>query len=252
MLRFFLDVMIETRSSMIYRLASDIALTLMMENLESFGTRSAVTQADIAYEALCWLHGITGETVVEFCSALTISNHHASCLRIEFARAWKGCDLSSTSIPDLNFSVALAKCLNTMHQASDQFCLLSCQVVTMSLLHHSNPLPLAVITAATLGQQHDTSAIGFSAQTLLNYAKSLVAFSSDIHSNLQTLMENILPSRSNFFEISGALEQAAMSHCHLVSMISMISHLITISSSADFKEQYLHCFCSLLPIALQV
>lgn len=243
--------MVQTRSSVVYKSAYGIALNLVTQCDSSLRLHGDEAQEDLVYEASCWLNGLTKSTIDEFCSALQESCHHTTDYMIRFAKVWKKSGILSGSIPELNISALLTQCLNGITHASKNFAFLSCQVVMMCLMHHLNPLPLAVITCSLL-HQYSTSELTLPARLLLEYANAMVIFSPTMYGSLCSLLKCIFPSKLCVLAMDSFREQVSDSSNDLFPTIRMASHLYTISEIEGYKKNHLKLFFTAIPIAFKV
>lgn len=255
LIRFFLELMLTTLSTRVHLAARALAILL----LQSRRTDDPVVD-DV--ESACWIDGMTEDTLPELASLFTDLSQDAMSSRMVTISAWKASGYQGPA-PRQAASPVLIRALQNLHQHSEAFVLLACQVAVKLLSASLNPIPLAVSVAAMAFGNEPGMEMNFSVRALQRYANSLIAFDpaeGDICLNVlistfSTLfgpaaMSAMLLDEAGLATIKGWELAPSFLASDYVSLLHLMLHLRLIGSTVDQME--LPIFQFLMPIVLRV
>lgn len=216
------------------------------------------------YEASCWIDGITDRTLNDFCSLVQQSANATTPDIVTFALAWRNADLPDNPLPNAHPSAILVQSLQLLTQASDEFTLLTVQVLAKCLLHDANPLPLAALILDASKTVAGHPVFG----QLVEYARSVLHFDRYVASKRNdlamamlkacfakdsyplALLAPALPSGSNN-DSSLVDEKLANASQDYVTLVRQLTHLTNVADDANCAS-ILPLIRQILPVAISV
>jgi hypothetical protein len=246
--REILEIGVLTRSDIVLQEARTVCILLLhrLTNRDDYDTQ---------YEASCWVDGVTTGTLDEFCCLLKDSSSAINPIFLELVHAWRKASLPSP-IPTRQLSVLQIRGLKHLNKASEEFTLLTVQVLTRCLLSSANPVPLAVLIL-----DYADDAIPSNMEDLVEYARALVFYDKFSSATRTVIVIRLLQSTfgggypSEWLKASTVTRRKIARKCFnddCLALTQQMKHVIIIREKDAREHYFLDLLRQLLTVSLMV
>eukprot|EP00977_Amphora_coffeiformis_P020143 scaffold7918_cov165-Amphora_coffeaeformis.AAC.11 len=244
-LRLILEVTVSAKNKRVFEASRNTAIVLIKLFLGVPIREDNEVHRCLSYEVMCWVDGIEGGIIEEFCQRLQGSISLPVGGMLELIRSWR--DKGEGAVPQSLMSPILIYFLKGLESASLGMRRLTFQVAGKCLLFHEDPRGIAcVLTSHTGGDDASLHLQAYAESVLKPYDRSLV----DPSTILKKSTESLFGPKSQVMKVlKGEYVNLAESDSH--GLMRTLSHFAMVAGiGTDKANQFLALFrlCVVLSI----